>query len=814
MFAPAPSASRARPFILAGAGLLLIAIVMGGRTFLASRQAAQTPAQPAQRTQPAAVVQTAQAVTGPIRASFSYAGNVQAADQVSLVPRTSGIVKAIPVEVGQRVRQGDVLAILDPGSLTDQVEQARAGLTLAEAKLKQVLIGAKPEDVDAARAQLGQAQARLDLMQQQGRAEDVQAAQAALNAQQAKLDQMLQGGRPESIAQAQAQLDAAQAKLALVLQGPTQDQLQAARSAVESDRAAVAAAQAALANLQGTSSSDVRAAEAAVEADRAALRSAQIALDTLEATYTADLQSAQAAYDAAVTQRNTTRMTWDQSRMGSEDAQNDADAKVAQAQAAVNTAQANLTALDQGLDPSGGQSQAQRGACAKDPKTGLRVTPQVCTATMAAARDTLNAAQLALDNARRAQTQLQQQGGSTLSQMQMQGSAVNAEANLRAAAARLEAVQTKDLNVQRSQLEAQLQAAREKLASSEARLSALVGSGIESQQRQLESTLVAAQERQRSDQAKLDELLATPKPEDVEQAQAAVRDAEQRLALAINPSTDQDIRAQMALVDQAQQQLDKAMRPFTAEDIRQQEEVVAQMRAQLAGRANPYTSADVEAAVAAVEQARAQLAVAQANYDQTILPAPFGGVIGQKLLTTGAFASAQTPILTIVGPAVEVHITVEEARVGMVRPGQLVQLEFAAYPNEAFTGHVTTVSPTGDARAHTFDVTIVPDNNDGRLMPGMFAQVRVTAVEKTSATLVPKEAVIQQDTGSIVYVVEEGRARIRPVQVGVADDKNMEIVSGVNPGEQVVVVGSYGLKDNQPVQIPNERRPAAAGGGA
>jgi RND family efflux transporter MFP subunit len=807
MFAPAPNSARMRPFIFAAAILLLIALTIGGRMYLAGREStAQTPAQPTQRGQTAAVVQTTQATTGPIRASFSYAGGVQAADQVSLVPRTSGIVRSIPVEVGQRVTQGQTLAVLDPGSLTDQVEQAKAGVTVADAKLKQILIGAKPEDVEAARAQLGQAQARLDLLQQQGRPEDILAAQASLSAQQAKLDQMLQGGRSESIAQAQAQLDSANAKLALVLQGPTQDQLQAARSAIESDRASVSAATAALLNLQGTSNSDVRAAESTVESDRASLRVAQIALDTIESTYAADLQAAQAAYDSAVTQRNQARMTWDQTRLGSEDTQNDAEAKVASAQANVNTAQANLTALDQGVD--------RNGACTKDTKTGLRINAQVCTATMAAARDTLNAAQLALDNAKRSQTQLVQQGGSALSQMQMQGSTTTAEANLRSASARLDALRTKSLDVQRSQLEAQLQAAREKLASSETRLAALVGTGIETQQRQLESTLVASQERQRSDQAKLDELLASPKPEEVQQAQASVRDAEQRLALAVNPSTDQDIRAQAALVEQAQQQLDKAMRPFTVEDIRQQEQVVAQMRANLAGRANPFTSADVEAAVAAVEQARAQLAVAQTNYDQTILPAPFSGVVGQKLLTTGAFASAQTPILTLVGPSAEVHITVEEARVGVVRPGQAVQLDVAAYPNEVFTGRVTTIAPTGDARAHTFDVTIIPDNSEGRLMPGMFAQVRLTAVDRVSATLIPKEAVIQQDAGSIVYVVEEGRAHLRQVQVGVSDDKNIEIVAGLEPGEQVVVVGSYGLKDNQPVQIPGERRSAPAGAGA
>jgi RND family efflux transporter MFP subunit len=166
--------------------------------------------------------------------------------------------------------------------------------------------------------------------------------------------------------------------------------------------------------------------------------------------------------------------------------------------------------------------------------------------------------------------------------------------------------------------------------------------------------------------------------------------------------------------------------------------------------------------------------------------------------------------LTTVGPSAVVRVTVEEARIGLVRPGQAVRLDVPAYPNQTFTGRGTTIAPTGDTRAHTFDVRVVPDDNEGRLMPVMVAQVRVTAAERTMATLIPKEAVIQQDGGPIAYVVEEGRARVRFVQVGVSDEKNTEIVSGIHPGEKVVTIGTYGLQDNQAVRLPGERPPSDA----
>jgi membrane fusion protein (multidrug efflux system) len=237
------------------------------------------------------------------------------------------------------------------------------------------------------------------------------------------------------------------------------------------------------------------------------------------------------------------------------------------------------------------------------------------------------------------------------------------------------------------------------------------------------------------------------------------------------------------------------------------------MQAQLQSKANPYTDSDVAAAIAGVEQAQAALSVAQSNLDQTILTAPWSGVVGTKLLTPGAFTSATAPIMTLVGNAVEVHITVEEARLGLVAPGQTVSLTVPAYPGVNFPGMVTVVAPVGDARAHTFDVTIVADQSDGRLRSGMFSEVDLTVAQKPNAVLVPKEAVVQQGGNSRVFVVQDGKAQARPVQVGLTNDKSVEIVSGVSEGEQVVVVGQNGLRDGTDVTTPPQNNQGARGQG-
>src|SRR5204863_2191110 len=163
------------------------------------------------------------AYRGPIQQTSSYSGDVRAREQITVMPKASGRVQRVLVDVGSPVKAGDVLVELEQDSQMIQVLQARANLAAAQAKLATVKAGGKSDDIAAANEALAQQQARLEAMHAQGRPEDVGAAGAALSAQLAKLASMQNGGRPEAVAQAQAALDAAQQKLALVQKGATDD---------------------------------------------------------------------------------------------------------------------------------------------------------------------------------------------------------------------------------------------------------------------------------------------------------------------------------------------------------------------------------------------------------------------------------------------------------------------------------------------------------------------------------------------------------------------------------------------------------------
>jgi membrane fusion protein (multidrug efflux system) len=410
-----------------------------------------------------------------------------------------------------------------------------------------------------------------------------------------------------------------------------------------------------------------------------------------------------------------------------------------------------------------------------------------------------------------AQAQLNQllSGGPPATMAQLQSTLVSAQEKLKTDQARL-AAEKNTIISQQSSANTTLTTAQEKLKADQAKLDSLTNGTFQSQQAAAQSTLVGAQQKLKADQAKLDAINNGTEAANLAQLQSSLEAAQQKL-LSDQAKLDvlnqgplpTDVKQAQDAVNQAQQALTKAQIPGAPTDIAMQQAAVDQAYQTMVGKQDAYTDADMQAAVAGVAQAEAAVSLAQANLDQTTVVAPFDGVVGSRALTTGAFATPSTTILTLASTGIEVHVTVEEANLAAVQAGQEVTLTVPAYPGENFPAKVVTVAPTGDPRAHTFDVKIVPDTQDPRLLPGMFAQVQIVAAQKNDALLVPKEAIVQQGNQQIVFVANNGKAVATPVQTGMTNDTSVEIVSGLAPGAQVVVIGQNGLRDGSPIQVVN-----------
>src|SRR5579859_2450225 len=144
--------------------------------------------------------------------TFTYTGDVKATSEISVMPKQSGRIVTMPVEVGSQVSAGDLIAALDHTTLDLTLQQAQAGLLAAQAKLATVQAGPRDENVRQAELNVDTAQSRLQNMINGPKAASVAQGEAAVDATRQRLD-ALRHPRPETVAQAQLNIDQAQQKL-------------------------------------------------------------------------------------------------------------------------------------------------------------------------------------------------------------------------------------------------------------------------------------------------------------------------------------------------------------------------------------------------------------------------------------------------------------------------------------------------------------------------------------------------------------------------------------------------------------------------
>jgi RND family efflux transporter MFP subunit len=197
--------------------------------------------------------------------------------------------------------------------------------------------------------------------------------------------------------------------------------------------------------------------------------------------------------------------------------------------------------------------------------------------------------------------------------------------------------------------------------------------------------------------------------------------------------------------------------------------------------------------------------------------APFDGVAISKDAQPGEMISpvsagggfTRSGIATIVDmSSLEIEVDVSESYINRVRPGQPIEAVLDAYPDWRIPAHVITTVPTADRQKATVRVRIGFDKLDPRLLPDMGVKVSFLSepapVETTAPRarlLVPKAAVRSGGGRDVVFVVRDKRVERRAVTVGAAEGDQVEIVSGLTAGEQVVVEGPAAMNDGDKVTV-------------
>lgn len=207
----------------------------------------------------------------------------------------------------------------------------------------------------------------------------------------------------------------------------------------------------------------------------------------------------------------------------------------------------------------------------------------------------------------------------------------------------------------------------------------------------------------------------------------------------------------------------------------------------------------LDQAVSAHEKASADLARAEERRRDYLVEAPFDGVIREILVHEGGFVAPREAVIEIYDPeSLVIRAAVSERHAAGMEAAMPVEIRFDAYPDKPLRGEIVRVFPWLDPGTRTRTVEILPQE-DLVLLPGMFARIEVLLKTASDTLVVPVEAILPTEEGDAVFVVSDGKARKRQVDVGIETNRKAQILSGVSEGEPVVVRGVRGLSDGDAV---------------
>ncbi len=229
-----------------------------------------------------------------------------------------------------------------------------------------------------------------------------------------------------------------------------------------------------------------------------------------------------------------------------------------------------------------------------------------------------------------------------------------------------------------------------------------------------------------------------------------------------------------------------------------------QRRTQVEGARQQHQAAlnGAEQSFRSLQAARARMTLARKAAADTSIRAPFAGLVAERLVSVGDYVTRGARVATVVRiDPMRVELTVPEQSVALVRPGQHVTMTVDAYRGEPFAATVRFVSPSVRADQRALTVEAVAPNPDGRLKPGLFVTASIQQPSTAPALLVPATAVETLAGTSRVYVVKDQKVEERIVTLGTTVGEQVEVASGLSPGDVVATDPRGRLLDGAPVRI-------------
>lgn len=186
--------------------------------------------------------------------------------------------------------------------------------------------------------------------------------------------------------------------------------------------------------------------------------------------------------------------------------------------------------------------------------------------------------------------------------------------------------------------------------------------------------------------------------------------------------------------------------------------------------------------------------------ENCLLLSPINGTVASVTAIKGQLAGG-TPLVSLVDlECLELVVQVGESYINKLKKGATLTVKVPALEKE-FTGVLRVLPPQLDPRTKAYPVTLVIDNPRGLLKDGMYAEVCLVTERKSNVLVIPQYAVVDDQQKKIVFVVEDEKAQMREVELGLTLGEETEVLQGLKQGEMLIVEGQYGVREASPVVV-------------
>jgi membrane fusion protein (multidrug efflux system) len=213
------------------------------------------------------------------------------------------------------------------------------------------------------------------------------------------------------------------------------------------------------------------------------------------------------------------------------------------------------------------------------------------------------------------------------------------------------------------------------------------------------------------------------------------------------------------------------------------------------------SEAQMDQLQAALSANEARVAAARSRLSDTIIVAPFAGRVGLRNVSLGGLVNPGAVITTLDDlSTMKLDFAVPEVFLATLKQGQQVGAVSSAYSGEVFNGRVGSIDTRVDPVTRSVAVRALIENRDARLRPGMFMTVTLTRSEG-QALMVPEEAIVPEDDLHFVFLLQDGRAVKRTVEIGRRRPGEVEILEGLSADDPIIVDGTINVRDGLPVRL-------------